>query len=255
MVMISRKDWNARSPRGSYTTIRSTKGVKIHYTGGAVNPAILDDHDRCLRLMRDIQNHHMDGNGWMDFAYSLGACPHGDLLMGRGPKRLVAANGGGLNAGHYAIIALIGSKGLTQPTDALLHAILDGVEYLREEGGAGREVKGHRDGYNTSCPGEPLYAWIRRGAPRPGGEPPATSTGRPAWPGRLFIYRLGRPRVTGADVRQWQTGAKALGYALQVDGWYGEESRTVCRHIQRRAGLDDDGIVGRDTWAATFPEK
>lgn len=69
------------------------------------------------------------------------------------------------------------------------------------------------------------------------------------WPGRLLRY----PPVTrGADVSDWQQAAVRLGYKLDVDGAYGADSREVCRKIQRGAGLDDDGVVGRLTWAATF---
>ncbi|MFC7639775.1 hypothetical protein ACFQX6_00965 [Streptosporangium lutulentum] len=87
----------------------------------------------------------------------------------RGPRSEppAAANGAGLNSGHYAVLGLVGSTGLTKPTDDILHGILDAIEYLRDKGGAGREIKGHRDGYATNCPGEPLYAWIKRGAPAP----------------------------------------------------------------------------------------
>jgi hypothetical protein len=88
-------------------------------------------------------------------------------FVGRGPGHVPAANGPGLNSGHYAVLGLVGSSGLVQPNDAMLHGILDAVDHLRGNGGAGREIKGHRDGYATSCPGDPLYGWIRRGCPRP----------------------------------------------------------------------------------------
>lgn len=59
--------------------------------------------------------------------------------------------------------------------DELLHAIRDAIEHLQENG-AGDEIKGHKDGYPTSCLGGPLYAWTQNGAPRPGGKP-ATPNG------------------------------------------------------------------------------
>nr|WTB30873.1 hypothetical protein OG781_16515 [Streptomyces sp. NBC_00830] len=67
---------------------------------------------------------------------------------------------------HYAIVGLVGDSGLTEPIDAMLGAIGDGIELLRAHG-AGAEIKGHRDGYATACPGGPLYAWVQNGAPRP----------------------------------------------------------------------------------------
>ncbi|MFC7641424.1 hypothetical protein ACFQX6_10885 [Streptosporangium lutulentum] len=65
------------------------------------------------------------------------------------------------------MLALVGSLGFTEPNDLLLHGIRDAIEYLRAEGNAGNEIKGHKDGFATNCPGGPLYAWIKKGAPRP----------------------------------------------------------------------------------------
>ncbi|MFI6296694.1 N-acetylmuramoyl-L-alanine amidase [Nonomuraea sp. NPDC050790] len=244
MAVISRKAWGAPAPK-RVDRISSTRGVKVHYVGSRVDPRLLDDHDRCPALMRQIQNHHMDGNRWSDFAYSYGACPHGDVLTGRGPGVLVAANGPGRNEDHYAVLGFVGNSGLVEPTDEMLGAILDAIAILRGKGGAGREIKGHRDGYSTDCPGEALYDWVRRGAPRPGSAPPDPD----AWPGRLLRY----PPVTrGDDVRRWQAAAVRLGYKLTVDGAYGPRSQGACRLIQRRARLTEDGIVGPLTWAATF---
>jgi hypothetical protein len=107
------------------------------------------------------------GEKYIDLGYSMVCCPHGNTFMGRGPHALPAANGAGLNSGHYAVLALLGDSGLTEPNDDLLNALVDAIEYLREHGDAGREVKGHRDGYSTSCPGDPLYRWVRAGAERP----------------------------------------------------------------------------------------
>lgn len=245
--LVSRKEWGARAPKGSYSKVSSTKGVKVHYTGGRVDPAIVGDHDKCVALVRSIQNHHMDGNGWTDIGYSMVVCPHRKVFVGRGPGNVPAANGPGLNSAHYAVLGLVGNSGLVTPPDDMLHGILDAIEYLREKGGAGKEIKGHRDGYATDCPGEALYAWVKKGAPRPGGPEPQT----PAWPGRYLRYP---PIMRGEDVRTWQAQMKKLGYEIEVDGAYGPASREVCLRFQRDKGLDVDGIVGPDTWNAAFRE-
>ncbi|GAA2825496.1 N-acetylmuramoyl-L-alanine amidase [Nonomuraea rubra] len=241
--LVLRRDWLARAPRGDYTQLDSTQGVKVHYTGGLVSPGIVDDHGECVALVRSIQGYHMDGNGWIDIGYSYVSCPHRKVFEGRGLYHLPAANGPGLNAGHYAVLGLVGNAGLVQPPDRMLHGILDAVEYLRDHGRAGKEIKGHRDGYATDCPGEPLYAWVRRGAPRPGGGTPEPSA--PPFPGRLLTY----PPVTrGQDVRTWQGRMRERGFELAVDGAYGPESRGVCVRFQREQGVADDGIVGPVTW-------
>ncbi|WP_336205042.1 peptidoglycan-binding domain-containing protein [Nonomuraea sp. LPB2021202275-12-8] len=159
---------------------------------------------------------------------------------------LPAANGSGLNAGHYAVLGLVGNSGLVQPPDPMLHAILDAVDHVRANGRAGKEIKGHRDGFSTDCPGEPLYSWLRRGAPRPGTDggddtPPSV----PPFPGRLLKYP---PVMRGEDVRTWQTQMAARGWEIDADGAYGSRSREVCRDFQRERGVDDDGVVGPVTW-------
>ncbi|MFG1866083.1 peptidoglycan recognition protein family protein [Microbispora bryophytorum] len=254
--LVSRAAWGARSPRGSYSSLASTRGVKVHYTGGRVDPGIVGDHAKCVAMVKSIQDFHIDGNGWIDIGYSMVACPHRKVFVGRGPGHLPAANGPGLNSGHYAVLGLVGNAGLVQPTDGILHAILDAVEYLRAKGGAGKEIKGHRDGYSTDCPGDPLYAWVKKGAPRPGTtqpqpdpEPEPEPQPTQKWPGRLLKYP---PMMRGDDVRAWQARMKELGYDIVVDGAYGPDSKDVCRRFQKDRHLDVDGIVGPDTWNAAF---
>ncbi|MEE1813612.1 peptidoglycan recognition family protein [Streptomyces sp. SP18ES09] len=151
----------------------ATNGVKVHYEGTPVSLRLLDDHNACLAEWKAIRASHLANTveNYSDVAYNYAACPHGYLLEGRGIGRRTGANGNqDLNRAHYAIVGLVGSSGLTTPTDPMLDAIRDGIDLLRDNG-AGREVKGHRDGYATDCPGGPLYAWVQRGAPRPGVTP------------------------------------------------------------------------------------
>ncbi|MEU4331443.1 peptidoglycan recognition protein family protein [Nonomuraea dietziae] len=255
--LITRRDWNARRPAGAYTPINSTRGVKVHYTGGVVPASIVQDHAVCVRLVQGFQKHHMDGNGWMDFAYSLAACPHRKVFEGRGPHKLTAANGAGLNSQHYSVLALVGSSGFTRPNNGVLHGIRDAIDYLRQHGRAGNEIRGHRDGFSTTCPGQPLYDWIKDGAPRPGGEPagngggqskPTKPSGKPgAWPGRYLAYKPDA-LMRGQDIADWQRMLKRKGYTVDVDGVFGKMTRAATIVLQRAAGEVPDGIVGPNTW-------
>jgi hypothetical protein len=161
-------------PASAAPTQTSTLGVKVHYEGTEVSTRLLTDHTACIAEWKAIRASHLANTqeNYSDIAYNYGACPHGYLLEGRGIGKRTGANGNqALNQAHYAIVGLVGSSGLTQPTEAMLSAIRDGIDLLRKNG-AGSEIKGHRDGYATACPGAALYAWVQKGAPPPPPPPP-----------------------------------------------------------------------------------
>ena len=68
----------------------------------------------------------------------------------------------------------------------------------------------------------------------------------PKWSGRIFLVSV--PYVKGDDVSQWQDAAGGL----TADGIYGRKSEARCKEIQKIAGLIPDGLVGPQTWYATF---
>jgi hypothetical protein len=141
----------------------------LHYLGTAYSDR---PHTQCAAYVRQIQAQHMDGNGWSDIGYSYVVCTHGYVYEGRGLRRRNSANGNTtLNNQDYAVLLMVGSSGLTRPTDAQLHGARDAIDYCRREGPAGTWLGGHRDGYATSCPGDPVYAWAKQGAPRPDSTP------------------------------------------------------------------------------------
>ncbi|MFG2908994.1 peptidoglycan-binding protein [Kitasatospora sp. NPDC048286] len=110
----------------------------------------------------------MDGNGWADIGYSLAVCQHGYVYEGRGKNAQNSANGNPqLNRDHYAVLAFVGSSIITEPSSVQIAGIQDAIAYLRRHG-AGNEVRGHRDGYATECPGGPLYRLVQAGTLDPG---------------------------------------------------------------------------------------
>jgi hypothetical protein len=267
MKFVSRAQWGALSPREVWAPVAATQGVKIHYEGTEV-PADLapdDQHHRCADHVRAIQASHLanKAEGYIDLAYSAMVCPHGYVYEGRGPHHRTGANGGSkLNAAHYAVCAVLGNSGLTEPTAAMLDGLVDAVEWLRRDGAAGPEIKGHRDGYATSCPGGPLYAWVQAGAPRPdtaeapthpAPQPQPAAEQRPAapaWPGRYLSLRS--PMMHGLDVLGWQKRMSERGWDIDTDAWFGRETDMVVRKFQTEKRLGADGIIGPVTWAAAW---
>ncbi|GAA1994126.1 peptidoglycan recognition protein family protein [Kitasatospora viridis] len=256
MKFVSRAEWGALPPKQPWTYVAGAQGVKIHYEGTEVPADLVDHHELCAGRVRAIQAMHLADptQGWIDIAYSALTCCHGFVFEGRGAHHENGANGNQpLNLAHYAVCAMIGDSGLTEPNDALLDGLCDAIDWLRREGGAGSEVKGHRDGYPTECPGDPLYAWVQRGAPRPGGGH-RVAVG-PVWPGEYLSLR--QPMLHDENVRLWQQRMADRGWALTVDGWYGAQSQSVCERFQQDSSahgwpLTVDGIVGEQTWNAAW---
>ena len=70
----------------------------------------------------------------------------------------------------------------------------------------------------------------------------------PPWPGVELVNYTEDPSAA-----TWQAQMVTRGWALAVDGCYGDESEGVCRVFQAEKGLQPvDGIVGPDTWVAAF---
>ncbi|MFJ1653528.1 peptidoglycan-binding protein [Streptomyces sp. NPDC088337] len=184
MKLVTRSQWGARPSRYDLTYIASTQGVKIHYEGSFVPKALADPdaHGSCAGHMRDVQASHLANTkeNYSDIAYNAMVCPHGAVFEGRGLHRQTGANGDqALNRKDYAVCAMLGSSGLVIPPDAMLDGLVDAIGWLRTGGSAGKEVLGHRDGYATACPGDPLYAWVKAGAHRPDGTAPHGGTSTP----------------------------------------------------------------------------
>lgn len=86
--------------------------------------------------------------------------------------------------------------------------------------------------------------------PSPPPSPPDAGSG---WPGVYFIWPHDPP-VSGPFVRQWQTRMAGAGFAVDVDGIYGPQSKRACTAFQRDRGLVADGVVGKKTWDALFAD-
>jgi hypothetical protein len=127
--------------------------------------------------------------------------------------------------------------------------------------GSGRGVCQHRDlgtwgGNHSDCgngfPMDYVLDLARGGTPEPpssgggggGGSAPPMSVDDfgPAYGSNYMC----------PDVRTWQEQMDNRGWGIAIDGIYGGDSEQVCCQFQSEKGLGVDGIVGPDTWNATW---
>lgn len=225
-------------------------GCKVHYEGTAVN---IDTHAECVAEVKAIRRSHLanTAENYSDIAYNFLVCKHGYVFEGRGIHKRTGANGNqDLNRAHYAICGLLGDSGDTDPTPEMVDGIKWSIAYLRENG-AGHDIGGHRDGYATSCPGEPLWRLVQNGGLEPEGSPPPKPTPIYApFPGSSF-FRLGQANPL----------IKAMGKALVREGYSGYavgpsekfERGDIKAYAwwQRKlgySGSDADGYPGKSSW-------
>lgn len=157
MAIITRAQWGARKPRSVTRCFWTPGGTSwVHYRGAKVGSFIPSTPEAEMAEMRNIQRYHMDTHGWNDIGYSFVTFPSGRTYEGRGAN-VVASHCPGHNTemGH----CLIWDDGAKLPPAAALEAVLDAARLYGR-----RTLKGHRDGYSTSCPGDAILAWVRKNA-------------------------------------------------------------------------------------------
>jgi len=219
--IISRKEWGARSPRSRQTTTwsRRTEFV-VHYSEGPTT-----------QTPRQIQNYHMDSNGWSDIGYNFLVDVKGRIYEGRS-WLVVGAHAPNHNTSGIGV-CFIGRDG--DATDAAKKAIrwlYD--EACRRKGGT-LAKRGHRDVTATSCPGDELYRWVKAGMPAPGGAGSAEQEGDDP----LLGLKVGDK---GERVKALQEMIRAAGQGAYLDknggtdGIYGKGTAEALRRVRVSAG-------------------
>jgi hypothetical protein len=235
-----------------------TKGLVIHYDG-SVQGLDGKPHSACIDYWRRTRSFHMGAaRGWADIGYSFGVCVHGEVFEGRGLGRVQAAQPGG-NSTWYSATLMSGPG--ERPTPAQVDAVRQLRRWLMGQGVAG-EVKGHRDFYSTSCPGDVLYALVKDGTftRSPGGQKgDDMPTPKELWQHELPVP-FGKP-----ENPEWQAGNILVNIAkweleqrdrlktleAKVDAQnatIGELARALATHDTE---IDVEALVGRIEAAIT----
>lgn len=256
MQIVKRSAFGWGSSGASHA--KPTRGLVIHYDGS--NQGLAGkEHAACVDYWRRTRRFHMGAaRGWADIGYSFGACPHGKVFEGRGLNRMQAAQPSG-NSTYYSVTLMSGPD--EDPTLAQIEAVRKLRAWLMGQG-VGELVKGHRDFYSTSCPGDRLYRLIKNGAfARAPGEAPADDD---SWTEDIVkdlpVLEVGDDCYDVKTLRsllfaRGGLAESAYGGDAGLRSWleltaFDRALLEDVKAFQKRAKLKADGICGPKTYAA-----
>jgi hypothetical protein len=257
------RNWNARPANGTVQVLdRRPSFIVVHHTAGANSNDFSLEH--AFAVAREIQNLHMDTNGWIDTGQQLTNSRGGFVMEGRHRSLEVLTGGtrhvvGAHVANNNSTCIGIENEGLYMTVDvttALWNSLVNLVAYI-----AGQyaipvsNIKGHRDFNSTLCPGDVLYARLpelRSAVAAKLGQSTVDETAR-AMP-------LLRPGDTGANVLAAQRLLRAHGIKeVPEDGVFGPSTFLGVQRFAQEHGMveapcyaypqpDETGLLGASLW-------
>ena len=156
-TIITRSGWGARAANTAVLPTRPAPWVVIHHTAGAA----CTTQALCSTQMRNIQNFHMNTNGWADIGYNFLVGGDGLVYEGRGWGRQ-GAHSPGYNSRSVGV-SFIGTFSTALP---VLAARNNAQALIRCGVSLGHVSStywliGHRQDIATDCPGTSLFNEIR----------------------------------------------------------------------------------------------
>jgi hypothetical protein len=184
--IITRAEWGAneairRNKKNGPKIADNVHLAIVHHTAGTNSYS----RSQSAAIVRGIETYHVLGNGWDDIGYNFLIDKYGQVFEGRWggmEKAVVGAHAMGFNFGAVGV-SLLGNyngAGLTIAARAALVSLLawrldlahldplshvtrisaGNPEYARGTPIDLRAISGHRDTYQTSCPGNSVYAQL-----------------------------------------------------------------------------------------------
>ncbi|XP_033756600.1 peptidoglycan-recognition protein SC2-like isoform X2 [Pecten maximus] len=155
--VVSRATWGARKPKKVTTITNAVPWYFVHHTE---TPTCYNETE-CAKLLKSIQNYHMNERGYNDIGYSFLIGQDGRVYEGRG-WGVVGAHTRHYNSRSYGV-SFIGNFMKMLPIKNALNAAKGLAQCGLNKGfmKPTYSLFGHRDVGDTDCPGNSLYAEIR----------------------------------------------------------------------------------------------
>ncbi|NYF98927.1 S-layer homology domain-containing protein [Janibacter cremeus] len=169
--VITRAQWGAdeslRREEPEYETVR---GGFVHHTAGTNNYT----RSEVAAQIRAIYTYHVQGRGWNDIGYNFLVDKFGRVFEGRYGgvgKPVVGAHTLGYNSQSFGM-SVIGNHQNIRANAAVRDSLaevfawklarngVDAASMVRLHDEPFHAISGHRDGFNTLCPGDALYAQL-----------------------------------------------------------------------------------------------
>ncbi|WP_314173190.1 peptidoglycan recognition protein family protein [Streptomyces winkii] len=269
--IYSTEEWGARPASGEIVVEDHVPTfIVVHHTA---DPGNSEDYslEHAKQICRDIQDHHMDGNGWSDTGQQFTNSRGGFRLEGR-HKSLSVVRGGtqhvqGANVGgHNSEVIGIENEGLYTDVDvpaALWDSLVQLVAWIASQYGTDlANIKGHRDFNSTECPGNVLYGRLQELRDAVGNVLGVSSPDA----SEVLAWPLLKPGAAGAQVRAAQYLLREKGFEVPVDGVFGTSTKRAVAELAGRNGVerhtcsaelhsktDETGYLGSDIWPLITP--
>lgn len=149
--IVSRVDWGAFPPKGSYSS-HSPNHMVVHHSSLPTQGQY-----QGKATIRGIQRYHQEKRGWIDIGYHFLIGPEGVIYQGR-PETVSGAHVIP-NHGKVGICVIGNYQGEDELTPQTREALIKLLAWLGSTYGIdpGTHLQGHRDWMSTDCPGDQLY--------------------------------------------------------------------------------------------------
>lgn len=156
-VVVKRSAWTNQPVKGNNNPMGAITRITVHHTGEHGNWADLPD----VEIVQRIETYHRNEKEWAAIGYHYLVGKDGRIYEGR-PVKYQGAHVSTQNENNLGI-SVIGDYTDHQPSARQLAALDAFLDDKRKAYGVSRaRVYGHRDLHASLCPGDSLYAWVKK---------------------------------------------------------------------------------------------